>query len=142
MPNLNKIFERHRTAALAEPKPVEWQCVKMMEEAGELAAELLIDSEHKAVHKSPGADGVKGEVADVIQVAMCIFYNIGGTTEEFEEIFEQKLLKWEKCIRARKERLQKIVEKKRLTFYNNGALWKIIKILKLSTRQKNHGIKT
>lgn len=71
--------------------------VKLQEEVGELAQEVLIDQKASGTqHKSEGPDGIKGECVDVILVALSIYFSQSGNEVEFEKHAEQKCLKWEK----------------------------------------------
>lgn len=77
-----------------ESKDQNQRFIKLAEECGELAQEILIES--KVIkNKSAGVDGINGEAVDVIIVALSIFYKNGGTTEELSRIFEKKCQKWQ-----------------------------------------------
>lgn len=79
-----------------EPKSILERFVKLSEECGELAQELLI---HKKVsgthHKKVGEDGILGEAVDVMLVAISIFFCAGGTAEELATISQKKCAKWQ-----------------------------------------------
>lgn len=92
---LKEVFEVSKIA----PKRTKIEVLsKMMEEVGELAKEIGIDSGYQ--NRPKGSDGIKGEIADVINTALDILWledpNI--TEEEFNSIFKVKLIKWKsKC---------------------------------------------
>jgi NTP pyrophosphatase (non-canonical NTP hydrolase) len=80
-----------------EAKDLNQRFLKLSEECGELAQEILIAS--KAIkNKLPGSDGINGEAVDVIIVALSIFYKNGGTSDELSRIFERKCQKWQEHI--------------------------------------------
>ena len=90
-------YELVKRLALKEPKTLFQRMVKLQEEVGELAQEVLIDQKASgSQHKTEGADGIKGECVDVILVALSIYFSEGGREADFEQYVEQKCLKWEK----------------------------------------------
>lgn len=71
--------------------------VKLQEEAGELAQEVLISNKSSgSQHKLAGPDGIRGECADVILVALSIYFKTDGSLEDLSEIMGTKAAKWEK----------------------------------------------
>ncbi len=83
--------------AMAEPKSIMERMVKLQEEAGELAQEVLIAHQSSgSKHKSAGRDGISGECVDVIIVALSIFFKGGHTEDELNQLIGKKCQKWEK----------------------------------------------
>ncbi len=80
-----------------EPKTLLQRMVKLQEEVGELAQEVLIhESASGTQHKSHGPDGVLGECVDVALVVLSIYFQQGGTLQHLEEAVARKSAKWEK----------------------------------------------
>lgn len=90
-------FELIQKLSLRERKNILERMVKLQEEVGELAQEVLIEQKSSgSAHKVSGPDGVLGESVDVILVAMSIFFKHGGSTTMLEEISTLKSNKWQK----------------------------------------------
>lgn len=90
-------LEQIKTLAMIEPKSLLERFVKLSEECGELAQELLIH--HKSsgsTHKEHGEDGIKGESVDILLVALSIYFKAGGTMEELALKTVEKCQKWQK----------------------------------------------
>lgn len=82
--------------SIQEPKTLLQRMVKLQEEAGELAQEVLIHQNASgSQHKSPGKDGVLGECVDIILVALSIYFSEGGNEANLEKYIHKKCLKWE-----------------------------------------------
>lgn len=80
-----------------EIKTLLQRTVKLQEEVGELAQEILIHEKASgSQHKDAGADGILGECADVTLVALSIFFAAGGTAAQLSETLERKSEKWAK----------------------------------------------
>lgn len=80
-----------------EIKTLLQRAVKLQEEVGELAQEILIHEKASgSQHKDAGADGILGESVDVTLVALSIFFASGGTTAELTDLIEKKSQKWAK----------------------------------------------
>jgi len=90
--NLQKI----QKLSLEEKKSLLERTIKLQEEVGELAQQVLIQTGSSGSHhkKAPTND-VKQEVVDVTLVALSIFFLEGGTPLELEKIVEAKMGKWE-----------------------------------------------
>jgi NTP pyrophosphatase (non-canonical NTP hydrolase) len=85
-----------KTLSLQEQKTLLERMVKLQEETGELAQEVLIHSRSSgSLHKKKGDDGIKGESIDVVIVALSIFFHEGGTVKELGTLLKKKLKKWE-----------------------------------------------
>lgn len=79
-----------------EPKSIIERCVKLSEECGELAQEILIQNRASGFkQKLPGKDGIGGEAVDVLLVALSIYFKSGGSKEKLQEIVKKKALKWQ-----------------------------------------------
>jgi len=96
------MFELIKTLTRQDKKTILERMVKLQEECGELAQEILIHLQTSgSQHKEKGLDGIKGESIDVILVALSIFFDEGGTQEEFDALIKQKSLKWEKLMKKK-----------------------------------------
>lgn len=90
-------LERIQHLSLKEPKTLEQRMIKLMEEAGELAQEVLVETKASGVqHKQQGADGLLGECVDVLLVCLSIYFGHGGTMQELQFRIGEKCAKWEK----------------------------------------------
>jgi NTP pyrophosphatase (non-canonical NTP hydrolase) len=81
----------------AEKKGLLERTVKLQEETGELAEQVLIafkasGSQYKKSHKN----AIKREAVDVTLVALSIFFLEGGTPAELRKIIKAKAAKWKK----------------------------------------------
>lgn len=89
-------FSHIQKLSLKEPKTIFQRMVKLQEECGELALEVLIDNKASgSQHKVAGKDGIKGECVDVMLVVLSIYFSQGGSIEELSAIAEKKSNKWE-----------------------------------------------
>jgi len=71
--------------------------IKLQEEVGELAQEILISQKSSGLeHKTTGKDGIPGECVDVILVALSIFFKTGHSQLDLEKLIESKSKRWEK----------------------------------------------
>jgi NTP pyrophosphatase (non-canonical NTP hydrolase) len=94
---IEKILQEIEQLSLNEKKSLLEKMVKLQEECGELAQEVLIHSKSSgSQHKEIGADGIKGECIDVILVALSIFFKEGGDVEECLALLNLKASKWKK----------------------------------------------
>lgn len=90
-------YEWIQKLSLQEHKTLLQRMVKLQEEVGELAQEVLIHEKASgSQHKVEGPDGIKGECVDVILVALSIYFAQGGNPADFEAYAAQKAKKWEK----------------------------------------------
>lgn len=89
-------LELIRRLSRSETKTQYERFLKLSEECGELAQEILIRGQASGFHhKSAGSDGITGEAVDVVLVALSIFYHQGGTPEELYAISAKKCQKWQ-----------------------------------------------
>lgn len=80
-----------------EKKTIVERFVKLSEECGELAQELLISAKASGSHhKAPGEDGILGEAVDITLVALSIFFCAGGTANELATMAQAKCAKWQR----------------------------------------------
>ncbi len=90
-------LEAIQKLSLKETKTIEQRMLKLLEESGELAKEILIDVKASgSTHKEAGTDGVLGECVDVLLVAFSIFFAAGGSVKELDERIDEKSSKWKK----------------------------------------------
>lgn len=84
-----------------EQKNYQQMFIKLSEECGELAQEILIaENAFGSRHKKAGHDGVNGETVDVILVALSLFFKNGGTMEELNATMAKKCQKWQAVMAA------------------------------------------
>lgn len=80
-----------------EAKTLLQRMVKLQEEVGELAQEVLVfQNASGSQHKNASDDGILGECVDVVIVALSIYFSSGGTKENLSELVDKKALKWAK----------------------------------------------
>jgi NTP pyrophosphatase (non-canonical NTP hydrolase) len=90
--NLQKI----QKLSLEEKKSLLERTIKLQEEVGELAQQVLIQTGSSGSHhKKAQTSGIQEEAVDVTLVALSIFFLEGGTPLELEKIVEAKMGKWE-----------------------------------------------
>lgn len=91
-------LEHIQRLSLSESKDLSQRFLKLSEECGELAQEILISRNASGFHnKQAGPDGIKGEAVDVLLVALSIFFCHGGSIEELTAISHKKSLKWQEA---------------------------------------------
>lgn len=82
--------------SLKEPKSILERFLKLSEECGELAEEILIERKASGFQHKSSTDGILGESVDVLLVAFSIFFKNGGSIEELNELIEKKAAKWQR----------------------------------------------
>ena len=83
--------------SLSEKKSLLERTVKLQEEAGELAEQVLIANRSSgSQYKKKKLHAIKEEAADIVLVALSIFFLEGGTPEEFERAVKKKCAKWKR----------------------------------------------
>jgi len=83
--------------SLKESKTLLERCVKLQEESGELAEQILIAAKASgSQRKKASIQGIKEEAADVLLVALSIFFKDGGTIAELKKLLSEKAKKWKK----------------------------------------------
>lgn len=94
---MQKILGDIQKLSLQEKKSLLERMVKLQEECGELALEVLITTKSSgSLHKKAQEEGIKKESLDVLLVALSIYFMEGGTTEEFLSQLTDKTAKWKK----------------------------------------------
>lgn len=89
-------LERIERLAKQEKKTLIQRMVKLQEECGELAQEVLVHEKASgSQYKQAGADGILGECADVMLVVLSIYFGSGGTVDELSSRLDKKSQKWE-----------------------------------------------
>ena len=90
-------YELIQKISRQEPKTLLQRMVKLQEECGELAQEVLIHEKASgSQHKSEGPDGILGECIDFALVVLSIYFSHGGNISQLEKQAELKCTKWEK----------------------------------------------
>jgi NTP pyrophosphatase (non-canonical NTP hydrolase) len=93
-------LEKIQKLSLEEKKNLLERTIKLQEETGELAEQVLIAHQSSgSQYKRASKDAIKKEAADIILVALSIFFLEGGTPKEFEKILKTKATKWKKFIK-------------------------------------------
>lgn len=96
---LNELMKEVQRLTAQDKKEMMERMVKLLEESGELAQEVLIANRSSGTHhKQKGDDGILGESVDVMLVALSIFFHEEGTIEDLKRLIEHKCKKWERII--------------------------------------------
>ncbi len=83
--------------SLDEKKNLLERTIKLQEETGELAEQVLISQKSSgSQYKKSTKDAIKKEAADVTLVALSIFFLEGGTPSELVKVLKEKAKKWKK----------------------------------------------
>jgi NTP pyrophosphatase (non-canonical NTP hydrolase) len=86
-----------RTLSRKEKKGLLERTIKLQEETGELAEQVLIAAKSSgSQYKKSTKAAIKEEAVDVITVALSIFFLEGGTEAELEKIVKAKTAKWKR----------------------------------------------
>jgi hypothetical protein len=97
MTNKSLDMDLIKLLSIQEKKTLMERFVKLSEECGELAQELLISAKASgSQHKAQGEDGILGEAVDVTLVALSIFFCAGGTADELTTMAQAKCAKWQR----------------------------------------------
>ena len=90
-------WDRIEKLSKQESKSLLERMVKLQEEVGELAQEVLIANQSSgSQYKSSGDDGIQGECIDVILVALSIYFSHQGSVNNLSMKLNSKSDKWEK----------------------------------------------
>ncbi|MBS0606616.1 MAG: MazG-like family protein [Parachlamydiales bacterium] len=80
-----------------EKKTLLERMVKLQEEAGELANEVLISQKASgSERKKSQKKGIRKEAIDVVLVALSIYFHQGATLADLEKDLKLKSMKWKK----------------------------------------------
>lgn len=91
------MMNKLKQLSLKEKKTLLEKMVKLQEEVGELAQEVLIHEKSSGTHyKTAKDENILDESVDVILVALSIFFSQGGTIETYRSLLKKKSVKWEK----------------------------------------------
>jgi len=84
-----------QTLSLREKKSLLERALKLQEETGELAEQILIHRQASGTkHKKKKLDGIREEAIDVILVALSIFFLENGSIAELAQLLESKAKIW------------------------------------------------
>jgi len=90
-------LEAIQKLSLEEKKNILERTIKLQEETGELAEQVLIAQQSSgSQYKTSTKEAIKEEAADVILVALSIFFLEGGTPQELDRVIDAKAAKWRK----------------------------------------------
>jgi NTP pyrophosphatase (non-canonical NTP hydrolase) len=101
-----KIPNKIRRASKLEKKSLERRGLKLCEEAGELAAEILKligEKGRNGKTKSEILAALKLEAVDVTLMALDILCRVNATDKEINEIMEKQNAKWLKWMKGKKK---------------------------------------
>lgn len=91
------ILNTIHTLSKQEKKTLLERMVKLQEEAGELANEVLIaEKASGSERKKSQKKGIRNEAIDVVLVALSIYFQQGTTLSDLEEDLQLKVQKWKK----------------------------------------------
>lgn len=91
---MQKIYERISALAKEDPKNLEQKTVKLMEETGELASEILKFLGLRP-YRSSNEEVILEEVCDVVQTAISLLGMLDISYVDFLESLNSKTDKWE-----------------------------------------------
>ncbi len=92
-----KILETIHKLSLKEKKSLLERMVKLQEECGELANEVLIaQAAPGSQRKKSQKKGIEKETVDVILVALSIYFQQGSGLSDLEKALKAKAAKWQK----------------------------------------------
>lgn len=100
--DLMKSIEYIAVVTAMDSKTLEQKGLKLGEEAGEVAQAILSYNDACGCgYKNKGREDVIEECADAVIVAMSIMFEVGGSLEEFSEVFHEKMKKWQNKIKKK-----------------------------------------
>lgn len=89
------LLEKIRQASLQEPKTIQQQFLKLMEELGEACQAYLSAAQASGNrYKNLNQEDLKEELADIMLVTMAILYKLDTTDEELMALLARKTEKW------------------------------------------------
>ncbi|WP_054711515.1 MazG-like family protein [Bacillus sp. JCM 19041] len=101
---MEQLLKQIQELSEQEQKTLEQMVLKLSEEVGETAQAVLSykkasGSEYKKLTKAD----VKEECADVILVALTLFFKLSETDKELDEFLSKKIKKWSAIIPLKEE---------------------------------------
>lgn len=91
----NDIFRRIKKAAASEPKSIDQEFLKLMEEVGESSqAYLSSEKASGANYKHLTVYNTKEELVDVLLVTLALLQKLGTTDDELNKLLLKKVSKW------------------------------------------------
>lgn len=92
-----KILETIHQLSLKEKKNLLERMIKLQEECGELAREVLIARAAPGTQrKKAQKKGIEKEAVDVILVALSVYFHQGNSLSDLEKALKSKAAKWQK----------------------------------------------
>ena len=90
-------WEEIKELSLNEPKGLLEKMLKLQEECGELAQEVLINNKSSGLqYKNAVEHGIANECVDILLVTYSIFYSQGYDEDDLSSLMKEKLAKWKK----------------------------------------------
>lgn len=103
--NFNVSYDRIKIASKSDIKKLLVErVVKLTEEVGELAAEVLIENGYSNKYRKPGLveKNIRTEAVDCLIMVLDILNFVGATKEDINKLVNKKVNKWEKGIAKKK----------------------------------------
>ena len=84
-----------RELAIKEPKNLLEKMIKLQEECGELAQEVLVQQQSSgSTYKKSLPHGLPKECADILLVVLSIFFSQGYSKDQLAQFLDEKIDKW------------------------------------------------
>ncbi|QDY82125.1 hypothetical protein FQU75_01235 [Paenibacillus polymyxa] len=93
---MDQILKKIQYLSTQEKKTLEQMVLKLSEEVGETSQAMLsYMNANGSEYKQLNISDVKEECADVILVALSLFYKLSSNEEELQQFLSKKVNKWE-----------------------------------------------
>ncbi|PNQ81336.1 MULTISPECIES: MazG-like family protein [Paenibacillus] len=93
---MEQLLKKIQYLSTQEKKTLEQMVLKLSEEVGETSQAMLsYVNASGSEYKQLSISDVKEECADVILVALSLFYKLSSNEEELQEFLNKKVNKWE-----------------------------------------------
>ncbi len=93
---MDQILKKIQYLSTQEKKTLEQMVLKLSEEVGETSQAMLsYMNANGSEYKQLNISDVKEECADVILVALSLFYKLSSDEEELQQFLSKKVDKWE-----------------------------------------------
>ncbi|MGZ0040699.1 MazG-like family protein [Paenibacillus ottowii] len=93
---MDQILKKIQYLSSQEKKTLEQMVLKLSEEVGETSQAMLsYMNANGSEYKQLNISDVKEECADVILVALSLFYKLSSDEEELQQFLSKKVSKWE-----------------------------------------------